>query len=157
MLVLYREINLQSVGRLELFEEPLVVLGEEPQVFHPVFEVGDTLYAHAESIAGVYFAVDAAGVEYIGVDHAATEAPDGSGRAWDKSPAAFTTAQVARDIHFGARFGKGEVGGAQPDFGLRPEHLFGKEEQRLFQVGKCNVLVDVESFDLMEKAVCAGR
>ena len=58
---------------MKLFEEPLVVLGEEPQVFHPVFEVGDTLYAHAESIAGVYFAVYAAGVEYIGVDHAATE------------------------------------------------------------------------------------
>ena len=49
-------------------------------------------------------------------------------------------------------FGKREVGGAQPYFGLRTEHLFGKEEQRLFQVGKCNVLVDVESFDLMEKS-----
>jgi hypothetical protein len=36
-------------------QETDVVLGEEAEVLHTVFEVGDTLYTQTEGIAGIYF------------------------------------------------------------------------------------------------------
>ena len=37
------------------------------------------------------------------------------------------------------------------------EHLFGEEEQGLFQVGERDIPVDIEAFHLVEHAVRAGR
>ena len=66
---------------------------------------------------------------------------------------ALATAQVTRNIHFGRWFGEGEVGGAHANPGLFAEHLFGKIEDALFEVGKRYVLVDIQAFYLMEDAV----
>lgn len=43
----------------ELPQEPDIVLGEHAQVFYLVFQIGDALYPHPESIAGINFRVDA--------------------------------------------------------------------------------------------------
>ena len=62
-----------------------------------------------------------------------------------------------RDIHLGTGLGEGEVGGAQTDLGVGSEHLAGKTEQYLLQVGERHVLVDVETLHLMEEAVGTSR
>ncbi len=139
------------MGRFELFEEPHVVLREHSQVFYLVFEVGNALDTHTEGITAVHLAVDAAGVEYIGIDHAAAQNLYPTGVFAEGAP--FTAADVARDVHFGRRFGEGEVGGAEPYLSFAAEHLFGKVEQSLFQVGKGDVFIYVKCLYLVEEAV----
>lgn len=56
---------------LELVEEAHIVLAEHAQVFHHIFQVGNALDAQTEGVAAVHCAVDAAGLEHVGVDHAA--------------------------------------------------------------------------------------
>ena len=140
---------------MELLEESLVVLGEETQVVDAVFQVGDALHAHAESIAGVDIGVDAAGSEVVRVYHATAE---------DLHPsrvlaevAAFAAADVTGDIHLSTRLGEGEIRRAQTDLRVGTKHLSGEGQQYLLEVGEAHALVDIESFDLMEEAVGACR
>ena len=140
---------------MELLKETHIVFGEHSEVLHLVFEVGDTLYAHTEGIACVDAAVNAVGLKHVGVHHSATE---------DFHPACLlaegttlAAADIAGDVHLGAGFGEGEVGGTQTNLGVGTKHLAGKGEEHLLEVGKGDVLVNVQAFDLMEEAVCAGR
>ena len=67
------ETGVFLVGSLELFQETYVVFGEEAEVFHLIFEVGDALDAHTKCIAFVLGGVDAICFENIGVYHAAAK------------------------------------------------------------------------------------
>ena len=67
------------------------------------------------------------------------------------------SAQVARYVDLGRRFGEREIGGAHPDAGLLAEHLLGEIENALLQIGERDVLVDEQPLDLMEYAVGAVR
>ena len=60
------------------------------------------------------------------------------------------------NVHFGRRFGKWEIRGAQTYLGVLAEHFLGEEQQHLLQVGEGDVLVNIESFNLMEETVGAG-
>ena len=110
---------------LKLVEEAHIVLREHAQVFHHIFQVGDALDAKSKGITAVHLAVDAARLEHIGVNHAATQ------NLYPASvlaeTAAFATAQHARDIHLGAGLGEWEVTGAQPDFGVFAKEFLYKE------------------------------
>ena len=57
---------------LKLFEKAQVVLEEQANVGDTVLSHGEALDAETEGPAGVLFAVDADGVEDVGIDHAAT-------------------------------------------------------------------------------------
>ena len=81
------------LGCNKFVEEANIVLGEHAQVFHLILEVGDTFYTHAESEAGIFFRVYAAGLKHIGVDHAATENLHPAGVLAES--ATLATAQVA--------------------------------------------------------------
>ncbi len=48
-------LRYKSVCSSKLVEESHIVLREESQVFDAVFEVGDTLNAHAEGKTAVFF------------------------------------------------------------------------------------------------------
>lgn len=61
------------MSSLELIEESHVVFREHAKVLYAVFEVGNTLNTQAERISCIFFAVDTAGLQNIGVNHTATE------------------------------------------------------------------------------------
>ena len=144
----------ELVGCFELFEETGVVLGEHTEVGDAVLQVGDALDAHAEGIARVFLGVDAAELEHVGVDHTAAEDLHPAGVLAEAT--AFATTDEAGDVHLGRGLREGEVGGAQTDLGVGTEHLLGKRQQHLLEVGERDVLVDIQTFYLVEEAVCAG-
>ena len=81
----------------KLVEED-VIFREETEVLHLIFQVGDALYTHTEGIASVDGGVDAVGVEYSRVYHAATE--DFHPASVLAESATITAADVARNVHF---------------------------------------------------------
>ena len=70
--------------------------------------------------------------------------------------ATLTATDEAGDVHLGTGLCEGEVAGTQTNLGVGTKHLLGKREQHLLEVGERYVLVDIESFHLMEEAVGAG-
>ena len=123
-------------------------------VINFVFEHGDTFDAHAEGEARIFLRIDAVGLQYVGVDHAAAQNLQPARALADRT--ALAAAEVARDVDLGRGFGEGEVRRTHPDGRLFAEEFFGEEQQRLFQVGERNPFVDVKSFDLVEKrGVCS--
>lgn len=98
------------LGCNKFVEEANIVLGEHAQVFHLILEVGDTFYTHAESEAGIFFRVYAAGLKHIGIHHTAAQNLDPAGAFAER--AALASAKVAAYIHLGRGFGEGEVAGA---------------------------------------------
>ena len=57
----------------ELFEEAQVVFREHTQILNLIFEVCDSLHAHAEGVSLVGFAVNSVEFENIWMNHAASE------------------------------------------------------------------------------------
>ena len=58
--------------RFKFAEEASIVLREETKVADAIFQVGDALYTHTESIAGIDIAVDAAGIKVVRIYHTAS-------------------------------------------------------------------------------------
>ena len=136
---------------LKLAEETDIVLGEQTQVLDAIFEVRDTLYAHTERVSAVLLAIDAAGLEYVRIHHAAAEDLYPPRSFAERTTG--TAADITTDIHLGAGLGEGEITRTQTDLGLGTEHLLAEIKQRLAQVSKADVLVDIQSFYLMEETV----
>ena len=67
--------------------------------------------------------------------------------------AALTAADMTGDVHLGTGLREGEIAGAQTDLGISTEQLTGKRQEHLLQIGKRHVLVDIQSFNLMEETV----
>ena len=108
-------------SRLKLLQETNIVFREETQVFYLILEVGDALNTHTQCISAVYFAVDATRIQYIWVDHTATQNLYPTGVFTETT--AFATTEVTRDIHLGAGLGEGEVWGAQAYLGFVTEQV----------------------------------
>ena len=140
---------------LELIEKAYVVFTEHAQVLDHVLQVGDALYTQTEGIAAIDLAVNAAGFENGGIHHTTTQ--DFNPTGVFAETATLTTAQHARDIHFGTRLGEGEIAGTQADLGIGTKQFLGKVQQHLLQVGKGHILVNIQTFNLVEEAVGAGR
>ena len=139
---------------LEFAEEADIVLKVEAEILDLPFEHGDALHTHSESESGVLLGVDAAGFQYVGVNHAGTHNLQPAGALADI--AALAAADVAADVHLGARLGEGKIGGTHPDLGVRSEHLAHEDQDGLLEVGERYVPVHVKAFHLMEDAVGAG-
>ena len=140
---------------LELAEETDIVLGEETEVLDTVFEIGDTLDSHAESITGIDLAVNAARLQHVRVHHSASENLHPSGALAERT--AFSAADIATDIHLGTRLREWEIGGAETNLGVSAEHLLGEIQERFAEVRIADILVDIESLHLMEETVCPCR
>ena len=95
------------VCAFKLTQEAGVVLREHTQVLYLIFQVGDALDAHTEGVSAIHLAVDAAGFQHIRVYHTATQ-DFHPARAFAEG-ATFSSADVARDIHFRAWLREGEV------------------------------------------------
>ena len=140
---------------LEFAEEADIVLKVEAEILDLPFEHGDALHTHSESESGVLLGVDAAGFQYVGVNHAGTHNLQPAGALADI--AALAAADVAADVHLCAGLGEGEVGGTHADLGVRAEHLAHEDQNRLLEVGEGYVFVNVQALYLVEDAVGAGR
>ena len=112
------------VGRNELVEEAYIVLREHTQVGYTIFQVGDTLDAKTESVAGVHLAIDAASLEHIGVYHAT--AKNLNPACVLAETAALAAADVARDVHLGTWLGEWEVARTQTYLCVWTEQLTGE-------------------------------
>lgn len=139
---------------LELGKESPVVFREQSQIVDSVEQVGNTFHADSEGEAAVYVRVNAAVFQDRRIYHAAAQDFHPPG-VFAKSTS-FPCADGACDIHFGRRLGEREIGGTEPDFSVVPEHFPGKIQQCVMQVGKGDILIYVQSFYLMEKAVSAS-
>ena len=137
-----------------MVEEAHVVFGEESEVFHAIFEVRDSFHAHAESVAFIFLAVNAVGFKYGGVHHAATK--DFHPTGLFAEGATLSAADVAGDVHFCTGFGEGEVGGTETDLCAFAEEFASESEKYLLEVSETHVFVNVETFHLMEEAVCTS-
>ena len=58
--------------RFKFAEEAGIVLREETKVADAIFQVGDALHTHAEGIAGIDIAVNAACIEVVRIYHTAS-------------------------------------------------------------------------------------
>jgi len=138
----------------KLPQEAHVVLAKEAEVIDLVKEHGNALNAHTKGIARVLVGVDTAVLQHFGMHHAAAQYLYPTGMLTHS--ATFTTTDKAAYIHFGTGLGEGEVRGAKANFHIFSKELLHKEVERLLQVGKGHVLVNIKAFNLMEKAVGAG-
>ena len=71
--------------------------------------------------------------------------------------AALTAADKARNVHLCRGLRKGEVAGTKTNLGVGAEHLLGKRQEHLLQVGKRDVFIYIQAFHLMEETVGTGR
>ena len=60
-------------------------------------------------------------------------------------------------IHFGGRLGKGEIRRSETNLYRRPKQKGCKIVQDFFEVGKADILIDVQTFDLVELHMGSGR
>src|SRR5690606_12235504 len=118
--------------RPELLQEPDVVFSKQPQVIDLVLEHGDTFYAHPKGKSGVFLGVNVTIFQYIGIDHPRTA--DLHPAASFTDIAALAATELARNIYFGARFGKGKIRRPEPYLRVLPKHLFGKMIEGLLQI-----------------------
>ena len=122
------------------------------QVVDPPFEHRDALETHSEGEAGVFLRIYTRCFEHVRVDHSTAENLKPARSLADV--AALSVADVAAYVNLCGRFCEREVGRTHPDLGFRSEHLACEQKYRLLEVGEGYVLIDVETFHLMENAVC---
>src|SRR5690606_32964827 len=143
-----------SGHRLKLSQEANVVFREQAQVVDSIAQHRDAFNAHAERKTCELFRVDVAVPQHVGMYHT---------RATDFHPAgafayrtARTFADQAADIHFSTGLCKREERRAEANLRVLAEHFAGEVIQRLFEIGKAYVAIDVKSFHLVEEAVRTG-
>src|SRR5688572_15270417 len=80
--------------------------------------------------------------------------------AKDLEPAGFLThvttgafAKHTTDIHLGAWFSKGKIGGTETDLYIAAIHFFYKKVKRLFQIGERNIFIDIQTFHLVKETM----
>ncbi len=115
---------------------------------------GEAVETHAEGVTGelcwiegVVSATFVDGVENGRVDHAASG---------DLDPLGCFSFDLKFDVDFKRRLGEGEEVGAETDFGFVPEHSAIKEFEGAFEVGKADVFVHVEPFELVKDGEVGG-
>ena len=138
----------------EFVEEADIVFGEHSEVLYLILQVRDTLDTHTKSIAGINLAIDSICIKNSRVYHAATKYLYPTSMFAERT--ALTATKMATDIPLCTRLCKGEITWAKTYLCVRSEHLLREEKKHLLQVCEAHVLVDIESFNLMEEAVGTG-
>jgi hypothetical protein len=124
-------------------------------ILNSVTKHGNALNSHSESKTCVFFTVDIAGFQYVGVNHSATQNFEPA--AVFANIATFSATNRTTYIHFGAGFGKREIRRAQPDLCSFAKQFFCKLQECLFQVGKRHIFIHIQTFNLMKNAVRTCR
>ncbi len=137
---------------IEFPQEPQVILEIVTEVVHLPLEHSDALQSHTEGKTAVLFRVDARSLEHIRVHHTAAQDFEPARTLADIATLAVT--DIAAHIHLSRRLGEREIRRPHTDFGLRAEHLAGKQQNRLLQIRESHILVNIESLNLVENAVC---
>src|SRR6266550_1190996 len=137
----------------ELPQEADIVLEEQAEVGDVVLEHRQAVQPGAEGKAGIVVRVDAAVAEYLRMDHA---------RAQDLQPAALAAsttrspANSTRHRRRDARFRKGEMIAENADAPIGTEQRKREVFDGSLQVGKTNVAIDDEAFELIELGSVRG-
>src|SRR5712691_11495236 len=139
----------QIRGSNKLTQKSQVAVVEQAQIVDAVAKHGQPVGPHAEGEAHVFFAVQAAGLQHVGMHLAASGYLEPPAVAADA--AAGSATEHATHVHFRRGFGKREErrakARAQP-FVL--EELSQEIGQHTLQIGEAHVLVDPESLDLVK-------
>src|SRR5690606_17085179 len=101
--------------RFELAQEAHIIFRKQPQVLDFIFQIGNTLNTHTERKTAVPFAVNAAILQNIGINHTASQYFHPSGTLAHIATVAFTDG--ATDIHFCGRLREREVRWAETHLG----------------------------------------
>ena len=127
---------------------------QQTQVRDVVLEACNALDTHAERETRVDFGIDAAHLEHVGVNHAATENLEPA-RALAHA-ATFAMAYTARHIDLCRRLGEREVVRTEARFAVGAEHSLAEVVERALQIAERDALVDDKALDLGELGQVAG-
>ena len=95
-----------------------------------VFQHGQAFDSDSKGVAAEFVRVVIDKFKNTRVDHTGAAAFDPAGGFAD--PAALSLTEDATDIHFGAGFGKGKIGGTEPQFNVWGEQSLIEEGQYPF-------------------------
>ena len=99
-------MNVSDYPGSELVKKADIVFKVKPEVINAIFKHCGALYSHAECISRVFFKVNTACIENIRVNHSAAKKLKPA-RALTYI-AAFSSADIAADIHLCRRLSEGE-------------------------------------------------
>lgn len=133
-------------------KEAHVVLEIMAEVVDLPLEHGDSLDSHSEGEAAVDSRVDSGSLEDVRIYHAAAE--DFEPASSFANVATLAMADVAAYVNLGRRLREREIGWTHTNLRIWTEHFAGEEQDGLSKVGESHVLVDIETFHLMEDAMC---
>src|SRR5205807_468098 len=137
-----------SPARLELLEEPDVVLPQDPDVGDAEPDHGEPIVAAPEREPGPALRVVSDGLQHARMDHAGAHRLDPTREA--TRPAAPAAADEARHLDLRARLDERKERRREADLALRAEQLPVERLERPFEVGERDALVDREPLDLVE-------
>src|ERR1700730_15627505 len=132
----------------ELFEEPQIVLREETDVGNAEKNHREAIHAETEGVPGPFLrivSVVAARFVYLlenrGMHHAG---------ATNFNPLLAAFERFRFHIDLETWLGEGEIMRTETHGGIRAEKFVHEKFDGAFQVGDADVLIDVQTFDLME-------
>src|SRR6476660_7071640 len=112
-------LNFISPSQRELFQEPEIVLEEQPDVVDAIFQHGDPIHPEPEDEAGEGLGVVADGAQHIGVNHTGAAHFQPSGLL--AGPATSARAEDTADVELRSGLDEREVARAEPDLEVRAE------------------------------------
>ena len=139
---------------LKLFQEPDIVLEEQPDVVELVHQRAHAVDSEAKREPGILLWIDADRAQHVWMHHAGTAQLDPARVLTDATTTSL--ALEATEIKLGARLRKRKVGWAKARDRVRPEHSPQKLSHRAFQVRHRDAAVDAQSFDLKEHRIVRG-
>ena len=95
-----------SECRLELPQEPDIILEIMPDVLNAIQEHGNPFDSHSKGKTSVFVTVDVAGFQHVGIDHAATQYLKPA--CILANVATFAVADGTAHVHLRRRFGERE-------------------------------------------------
>ena len=136
----------------ELIQEADIIFKIETEIIYLVLEHGRPFNTHSESEPCILPAVDIACLKNSRMNHPASQHLKPARVFADVT--ALSPADGTADIHLGRWFCEWEVRRPEPDLGFFAVHLPGKKHQSLFEVGKRDVFINIEPFDLVKNTMC---
>src|SRR4029450_8963422 len=125
-----------------------IVFEKQADIVHAVAQHRQALDAHAKGVTGPALAINARGLEDIGMYDAAAKHFEPA--CLLANTAAGSVAEQAFDVDLGRRLGEGEIGGTKANAELALEEPFHEAVQRGFEIREAYVLIDHEPLDLVK-------
>src|SRR6185295_17156822 len=132
----------------ELFKESKVVLKQQSNVIDVVHQTGHPIDSQPECEPREFLRIDADLFQYVWMNHSAS-AQFNPTRTLAHS-ASGASADITTEVDFRRRLGEWKIRRAKPGSHARPKHHLDEPLQCSFQIGKRDVAIDVQAFDLEE-------